>query len=356
MTAAYEIPPSHGSKATFRSKPVDPAKIHAVIPTYNDWDGLKKSLDSLRALNPAPFKITVVDDNQFKLEPDWFKEYRARDPRISLAPSYEGNRGPAYARNIAFGFPATQHYRNVLNPVQGVPNFDRMRRREWREDSRLEFNPTEPKEFRWRCAADWFYFTDSGCEHAKDLFQQFAACWKETGDSCVAISGPIQGVGDGLINQFMTEQGILNPPKARLIYDTMLPQAIVTANALVAGIAFSFVGGFDETFTEAAGEDLDLGLRLRKLGVIGWAEGAVVKHQFAERRDDFARRFKRYGAGNRRLEVKHKLPSLRARKYVAEKPEFQELADFQVAAMQEGYDAAVDLKAQGRIVIQDESE
>lgn len=351
MTAAYEIPPSHGSTATFRSKPVDPTKIHVVIPTYNDWDGLKKSLDSLRSLDPTPFKITVVDDNRFKHEPEWFKEYRARDQKISLAPTYEGNRGPAYARNIAFGFPATPHYRNILNPVPGMPEFDRVRRREWREDSRLEFNPTKPTEFRWRHATDWFYFTDSGCEHAKDLFQQFAASWKETGDSCVAISGPIQGVGDGLINRFMTEQGILNPPKARLIYDTMLPQAIITANALVAGIAFSFIGGFDETFTEAAGEDLDLGLRLRKLGVIGWAEKAVVKHQFAENHDDFVRRFRRYGSGNRRLELKHNLPSMRARKYVAERPEFQELADVQVTAMQEGYDAAVDPKAQGRIVI-----
>jgi GT2 family glycosyltransferase len=149
----------------------------------------------------------------------------------------------------------------------------------------------------------------------------------------------------------MTEQGILNPPKARLIYDTMLPQAIVTANALVSGIAFSFVGGFDETFTKAAGEDLDLGLRLRKLGVIGWAAKALVKHEFPEDREDFFRRFERYGAGNRQLEVKHNLPSMRARRYIAEKPEFQELAELQVQAMQKGYDAAVDERARGRIVV-----
>src|SRR5947209_10087628 len=110
MTASYEIPPSHGSKATFRSRPVDPRKIHVVTPTYNDWDGLKKTLDSLRALCPGPFKITVVDDNRFKHEPGWLKEYREKDRRITVAPTYEGNRGPAYARNIGFGFPATQSY------------------------------------------------------------------------------------------------------------------------------------------------------------------------------------------------------------------------------------------------------
>ena len=175
-------------------------------------------------------------------------------------------------------------------------------------------------------------------------------------DSCVAISGPIKGDGDGLINKFMTEQAVLNPPKQNLIYDTMLPQAIITANALVAGIALSFVGGFDETFIEAAGEDLDVGLRLRRLGTIGWAEKAVVTHRFAENRDDFVRRFKRYGAGNRRLEVRHNLPSLRARKYVAESPDLQALADLQVEAMQIGYDNAVDEAVRGKIVIGEEAD
>ncbi|HXR48518.1 MAG TPA: hypothetical protein VN784_13865 [Candidatus Limnocylindrales bacterium] len=47
---------------------------------------------------------------------------------------------------------------------------------------------------------------------------------------------------------------------------------------------------------------------------------------------------------------------MRVRKYIAEKPEFQELADLQVAAMQEGYDAAVDPKAQGKIVIPEDPE
>jgi len=136
----------------------------------------------------------------------------------------------------------------------------------------------------------------------------------------------------------------------------MLPQAIVTANALVAGIAFSYVGGFDETFKVAAGEDLDLGLRLRKLGVIGWTEKAVVKHPFEESQEDFIRRFKRYGAGNRQLEVKHNLPSLRARPFKAELSELQVLADMSVQAMQAGYDSAVDATAQGKIIIPEHEE
>ncbi len=352
MTASYEIPPPHGSRASFRSKPVVASKIHAIIPTFNDWDGLRQTVDSLLRLNPSPSKITVVDDGQFKHTPDWLKNY---GHRVEVAPPYEGNRGPAYARNIGFGFPATSHYRNVLNPSRSGPNYDPMPRREWRDDRRLEPFGNPVTEFRWRHDIDWFYFTDCGCEHATGLFSEFERAWRDTGDSCVAISGPITGDGEGLINKFMTEQGVLNPPKEKMIYDTMVPQAIITANALICGVALSFIGGFDETFKQAAGEDLDLGLRLRRLGMIGWAEKAVVKHRFPEDRNDFVRRFKRYGAGNRALEVKHNLPSLRARKVKAELPELQELADLQVEAMQQGYDEAVDEKARGKIFLSEDT-
>ncbi len=345
MTASYEIPPSHGSRATFRSKPVIASRIHAIIPTLNDWDGLRKTLQSLRRLNPAPERITVVDDNPFKSEPTWLKEYR-----VTLAPAYEGNRGPAYARNIGFGFPATQRYRYLLSASSG-PQYDPTPHRALRDDPRLEQRGTPPSEFRWRHDIDWFYFTDSGCEHAANLFSEFEKAWRETGDSCVAISGPVTGDGDGPINKFMTEQGVLNPPKEKVLYDMMVPQAVVTANALISGIALSFVGGFDETFKQAAGEDLDLGLRIRRLGMIGWAAKAIVKHRFPEGREDFIRRFRRYGAGNRALEVKHNLPSLRARKITTERPELQELADLQIEAMQKGYDDAVDENARGKIFV-----
>ena len=84
-----------------------------------------------------------------------------------------------------------------------------------------------------------------------------------------------------------------------------------------------------------------MGIRLREFGMIAWAPEARVAHQFAEDEKDFCKRFRRYGRGNRRLEVKHQLPSLRVKKMVAEKPEHQRLADLSVKAMQEGYDEAI---------------
>ncbi|MCM2275659.1 MAG: glycosyltransferase [Candidatus Didemnitutus sp.] len=351
MTATYKIPPSHESPVTLRSKPVDPANIHAIIPTYNDWDGAKTTIDSLLRMRPAPRKITVVDDNRIKNPPAWISDQNLRHPSVHLAASYEGNIGPAYARNIGFGFHPEQRHDNLLIGGSERERYVRHAVREPTSDSRLVGVGNPVKSYVWKGDSEWYYFTDSGCEHAEGLLQHFADAWQDTGDSCVAISGPVEGAGDGLINRFMTEQGILNPPKARLLYDIMLPQALVTANALVSGLAFSFVGGFDETFKIAAGEDLDLGIRLRRLGLIGWAEQAKVTHRFPEELPDFDKRFERYGAGNRQLELKHRLPSLRARKFKAELPDLQDLADRQVAAMQRGYDRAVDPKVQGKITL-----
>ena len=77
---------------------------------------------------------------------------------------------------------------------------------------------------------------------------------------------------------------------------------------------------------------------MRKLGPIGWAERAVVQHQFDESPDDFWRRFVRYGAGNAHLERALQLPSLRVEAIQARDPVLQQVADLQVRAMQLGYD------------------
>src|SRR5882724_2772395 len=185
MTATYQIPESQTSRVRFRSKPVDPRNIHAIIPTCDDWEGLRLTLDSLRRMNPPPKKITVVNDSRFKNPPDWLSSYR-----VESSPSYEGNMGPAFARNVGFGFHPQQNDNSVLSGLSGS-RYVRLERHEWREDSRLEFNTIKPVEFGWRHNIEWFYFTDCGCEHVTSLFAEFEKAWKETGDSCVAISGPI---------------------------------------------------------------------------------------------------------------------------------------------------------------------
>lgn len=292
-TTHHSLPlPHRSTEVLFRSSKVEPAKIRVVIPVHNDWSGLKTTLDSLQKLNPRPGNITVVNDNTDNSVPEWLASYP-----VEII-DYEGNRGPAYARNKGCEHP-------------------------------------DPK-------FDWFYFTDCGCRHSKNLIMHFIDARQKRDDSVIAICGSVTGRGSGVINRYMTEMNILNPPfeNEPEAYGGKIPQAIITSNALVYAPAFHQLGGFSTDFCEAGGEDLDLGIRLRELGTLAYVPTAMVSHEFEEDIQDFKKRFERYGRGNRFLEQKHKLPSLRAQPFPIANVEFRELAKLQTESLRRGYDEA----------------
>lgn len=262
-----------------------------VIPTYRDWDEARITIDSILACRPRPAEITLVNDNVEAARPAWVSRY----PIFAI--DYPDNRGPSYARNTGARFRSGR-------PI------------------------------------DWLYFTDTGCQRDTGFFAELVDSSMAMPRTTVAIAAPVVGVldtaADSPINRYMTEEAILNPPR-----DATGPQAIVTANAAVSAAAFHALGGFDTTYPFAAGEDLDLGVRLRRLGRIGWAARAVVAHQFLESEDDLRRRFRRYGTGTAHLELRLGLPSLRVQAIVARDPALQHLADAQVLAMRNGYDAHI---------------
>lgn len=283
--------PPRPSRVFVRSPKIDPRKIRVVVPVYKDWEGLKVTLESLLALMPRPGAITVANDNEDTSVPSWLKSYP-----IQIV-SYRNNRGPAYARN-----------RGAENPGT---------------------------------ACDWIYFTDCGCEHVRNLITHFVNAQESSSESIIAVCGAVTGKGSGRINRYMTEMGILNPPFEQELgpRGEEIPQAIITANALVYAPVFHQLGGFSTAFGEAGGEDLDLGIRLRELGRLVYTPRAIVSHEFAEDLHDFQRRFERYGRANRLVEQVHKLPSLRPEPFKAN-PEFSDLAKLQIESLCSGYDEA----------------
>ena len=299
-TIHHSLPlPPKPTEVSFRSSKVKPEKIRVVIPVHNDWEGLKITLDSLQELSPRPGNITVVNDNADETIPEWLASYP-----VEIV-NYEGNRGPAYARNKGCGQPD------------------------------LKF--------------DWFYFTDCGCRHAKNLIMHFIDAREKRDDSVIAICGSVTGKGSGIINRYMTEMNILNPPFENELspHGEEVPQAIITSNALVYAPAFHRLEGFSADFCEAGGEDLDLGIRLRELGALVYVPDAAVSHEFAEDIQDFKKRFERYGKGNRLLEKTHKLPPLRTRHFSVANIEFRELAKLQIESLHRGYEPA---KKEGSIL------
>ena len=113
---------------------------------------------------------------------------------------------------------------------------------------------------------------------------------------------------------------------------------MITANCLVWRPAFEAVGGFDERFKLAAGEDVDLGVKLRQLGALSYAPDAIVAHDFGQDAFSFVRRFVRYGRGNRLLAQIHGL-SLRPFPFLPAQrtPTNMALALLQYAALSYGY-------------------
>jgi len=283
-TIPLEIKPSH----LLRPPLINLDHLRVVVPTFRDWDEARITVESILSCHPRPAEIVLVNDNHELGLPGWSRRY----PIVCI--DYSGNRGPSHARNQGALF------------TSGRP-------------------------------IDWLYFTDTACVRERAFFAELVDASMAMPRSTVAIAGPVIGVVDprssSAINRYMTEEAILNPPR-----DEHGPQAIITANAAVSAVAFAALGGFNTGFPFAAGEDLDLGVRLRKIGPIGWAERAVVQHRFEESPDDFWRRFVRYGAGNAHLERMLQLPSLRVEAIQARDPLLQRLADLQVRAMQLGYD------------------
>ncbi|QKK09911.1 MAG: glycosyltransferase [Planctomycetota bacterium] len=257
-----------------------------VIPTFQDWEALRETLEGILCCRPRPRLLVVIDDNSEDYAPTWL----GRMPVIRIW--YPGNRGPSFARNV------------------GVR---RLRRQ----------------------GAEWVYFTDTGCLRAPWFFDTIASA--TSARQCVAVAGPVVGESRSIeldpINSYMTTEGILNPPMGT----DGQPQSVVTANALVSMRAVMSVGGFDETYPFAAGEDLQLGIDLLRCGSIAWCPDAVVTHRFEECLVDFRKRFERYGRGTCHLAWRNSLAIHKPSQIVAVKPELQALADLQVAAMSAGY-------------------
>lgn len=139
----------------------------------------------------------------------------------------------------------------------------------------------------------WLLFADSDCEPAESFVSGYAAAM----NGSIGYAGYVSSCGADLLSRYYESQDILVPPRVR----EDRPQYLITANALVWRRAFEAVGGFDEAFLLAGGEDVDLGFRLSQIGKLSYAPASVIRHDFSDGYVGFVRRFVRYGRGNRKL-------------------------------------------------------
>ena len=243
-----------GFKPQKRENIVAPLKIKSsdisiVIPVKNNQRGVDLFLTELLKTHKSslyPREIVIVDNNS--------------SPKITVSPHLYNDKfsvillicsrnGPACARNIG------------LQSAKG----------------------------------DWILFADSDCIPSESFIQGYL----DAINGSVGYAGYVKSYGNGFLSRYYDSQEILIPLKVVEDGESIRPECLITANALVWKKALEKVGGFNESISIAAGEDIDLSFRLLEIGRLSYALQSVVYHDYNDGLIGFMKRFIRYGQGNK---------------------------------------------------------
>jgi glycosyltransferase involved in cell wall biosynthesis len=180
---------------------------------------------------------------------------------------------------------------------------------------------------------EWLLFLDSDCLPTPALIEGY----QHAMDGSVAYAGVVRAAHDDRLSRYYDTQGIFSPPPV-WHQGRERPAYLITANALVWRQALERIGGFDERFPDAGGEDVDLGLRLWRIGPLAYAPQAQVIHATEPHLGAFVRRFVRYGRANRLLSARYQV-DLSPRRFAPQRRTAlsRVLADLQFAALWWGY-------------------
>ena len=229
--------------------PIKANEISIVIPVKNNKLGVTRFLESFfetQYLKTYPKEIIIVDNNEIldtKIESQFIGK------GIDIKVFHCKTEGPGNARNVG-----------------------------WK-----------------RAKGKWVFFTDSDCIATKSMISGFL----NADNGSIGYAGNVKSIEKGPISKYYEAQKILIP----LQNEFGEPEYLITANALVYRKALNRINGFNPRIRIAAGEDVDLGIRLRNCGKLTYCSKAIVKHNFIESLDDFKNRFRRYGKGNRIVEA-----------------------------------------------------
>jgi len=266
-----------------------PGDVSLVVPVKNNQRGIDRLLTAfLHTHTPAQFpgELILVDNNSsppLQVAP----HYRERGLHVVLLSCTR--LGPATARNVG------------AQVAQGA----------------------------------WILFLDSDCLPTTTTLSGYLSHL----NGAVAYAGSVLAAGTDVFSRYYESQAILTPPIVVHDSGSEHPAYLITANALVWKQALLQIGGFNEQIQGAAGEDIDLGLRLWDVGPLAYAPHAHVLHVFEGGVSAFVKRFVRYGRGNRVLQRYYPQADLAPRPFSARVPSFWNrlLAGAQYASLWWGY-------------------
>ncbi|MEM6945311.1 MAG: glycosyltransferase [Pseudomonadota bacterium] len=228
----------------------DVAAITVVVPTFNRPEKLKRCLEALDRQSCSDFVVIVVDDGG---RADLGPIVEPFAPRISLV--RQSNAGPAAARNNG-----ARHARSAF-----------------------------------------LAFTDDDCEPHPDWLQNLLEELRLTPSQMLGgatenivpnnvFSDASQSLVDYLYSYFGASDGDM--------------PFFASNNIACSRERYLEIGGFDESFPLAAGEDRDLGHRWRETGEgLRYCPDAVVHHAHVLGLKSFFRQHWNYGRGARHLHL-----------------------------------------------------
>ena len=224
-----------------------------IIPTFNRWHSLQRTLDSLAAQSfPShQFEIIVVDDGST----DETRAGQRHYPQVTFI--RQGNRGPAAARNI--GGAAAR--------------------------------------------GDILVFTDDDCSVPPQWLQSITDLFSAT--QCDLLGGTTRNVAISYywstIHQSITDfwQHVVNRGDHKDVF-------LTSNNMAIRKTAFDLIGGFDEQYHLPGGEDRDLAMRAVAVDLRAhFAADLIIDHHHQMTFGAFCRQHAKYGRGSFLLRTSH---------------------------------------------------
>ncbi|MCE7993718.1 MAG: glycosyltransferase [Roseivirga sp.] len=154
-----------------------------------------------------------------------------------------------------------------------------------------------------RAKGKWLLFVDSDCIPTESM----VAGYLDMDNSAIGFQGFVGALGKDYVSRYYESQQIHQPPLKESSQGIEEPKYLVTANILVLKEAFESIEGFDESYP-FAGEDVDFGTRLSRVGKLDYARKSVVLHNFDDGFWGLVNRFIKYGKGNRLVQRKLRIP------------------------------------------------
>jgi GT2 family glycosyltransferase len=158
--------------------------------------------------------------------------------------------------------------------------------------------PAGARNAGWHAARGAYVaFTDDDCVPPHDWLARLLAPLDN--DAAVdGVGGPIVPLSHGFFEDFEHAEGLANHGIAA---DGSV-RYLVTANAAYRRSALERVGGFDESFPNPAGEDVDLARRVQETGgVLRVATGSPVAHDYRRGVRQLVRTYWRHGTARAEL-------------------------------------------------------